>query len=105
MCRILLAPLRVAMPLAALAAQRLQQMTQAQRNGLAAEALALAHARQRRGQPWVLPTTVRVRIRTPGGIRVTLSVGGAVATQAIAQMRSRMKCLFAVRLCKFVKFV
>ena len=76
---------------------KLAAMSNAQRNGLAAEVLSRAHARRLRGQGWVLPDQLRVRIRTPGGVSVTLSVGGQLATDAIARMRPRIRYLFAVR--------
>ena len=86
-----------AMPLLALAAAALAAKTNAQRDGLAAEALARALARKLRGSPWVLPATLRVRFKTPGGLRLTLSVGGQLAVDAIARMTGKMKAVFAVR--------
>ena len=85
------------MPLLALAAAALAAKTNAQRDGLAAEALARALARKLRGSPWVLPATLRVRFKTPGGLRLTLSVGGQLAVDAIARMTGKMKAVFAVR--------
>ena len=76
---------------------KLTAMSNAQRNGLAAEVLSRAHARKLRGLGWVLPDRLRVRIRTPGGVSLTLSVGGPLATDAVARMRPRMGYLFAVR--------